>query len=203
MISSYFFLLRPCVGRLAGRPKIMKYMSDNLQNFIAYEDVEKWFSIDHDVLPTLTDFDAILDFKTNQEIKTIAIYVSPYKRLFYYFLSSLRIKEPKDFLIHKDQVTPENFSAFCEVAISKFPGYAINLTDAYQPSDTLSIHYSLEYDNLVNDMQKIPNLEKTPVDLISANQEVMDQYRMCYTDHTRGIVEQVFAKDIELRGYTF
>lgn len=195
----YHYLLRPCVGRFAGRTKLNEYLRKNLTNFINYRDVENWLDTDQTSIPSLKDIDVILDFKSSPQLKIIALYVSPYKRLFYYFLAQLKISGLQEFL-SCDKITTENFVSFWAQNKDK---YLFNLEDLYKEQDGVIIHYKLEYDTLVEDLRKIPGLELTPEDFLTENREILSHYRTVYTEEIREWVEKEFSEEIETRGYTF
>lgn len=199
----YYFFLRPCAGDMAGITKIERYLQNHLENFIYYDNVEKWFDIDPLTFPGLAEYDNILDFKGNAGIKTIALYMSPYKRVFTYFLTAMNIKEFRDFEYLSNKVTVENFTSYCEEHKSDPTGYISNLEDVYKADGDLKIHYQLEYDTLIDDVRKIPGLEKIPDAFVANYQSLINRYREFYTPQTRNLVEEIFKKDIEQRGYTF
>lgn len=196
---NYFYLLRPCVGRVAGREKLNEYLKKHLTNFIYYGDVENWFEIDQTSISSLRDIDAILDFKTSPQIKIIAFYISPYKRIFYYFLSQLKISGLQDFL-SCDKITTENFVSFWKEHKEKF---VFNLEGLYKEYDGVTIHHKLEYDTLVEDLRKIPGLESTPEDFVAEYQEILSQYKKFYTEEIKEWVEKEFSEEIQARSYTF
>ena len=196
----YYYLFRPCVGRLAGREDLIGYMRRNLNNLIFYADVEKWFDVDQTTVSSAKDIDDILDFQNTKEITLIAFYISPYKRFFYYFLSHLKIKDLQDYELFPKKITTENFVKFWNEHKDK---YVFNLADLYSEADGITIQYKLEYDTLVEDMRKIPGLESTPDTLVTDYQKVLAQYKEIYTDEIRQWVEEVCKKDIEMFGYQF
>ena len=196
----YYYLFRPCVGRLAGREDLIGYMRRNLNNLIFYADVEKWFDVDQTTVSSAKDIDDILDFQNTKEITLIAFYISPYKRFFYYFLSHLKIKDLQDYELFPKKITTENFVKFWNEHKDK---YVFNLADLYSEADGITIQYKLEYDTLVEDMRKIPGLESTPDSLVTDYQKVLAQYKEIYTDEIRQWVEEVCKKDIEMFGYQF
>lgn len=200
---TYYFLLRPCVGNLAGRTKLDKYLHANLKNLINYKSVESWFGMKPNVLPNITDYDTVLEFNKNSDIHTIALYISPYKRVFCYFLDFLGVIEPTDFAHRRNDITPEKFADFCDQNKTLLHSYLTNLTDAYTGINIPPITYELEYDTLISDMRKISGLEATPDSLILPHQQILNSYKDYYTEYTVELVKKKFAKDIELRGYTF
>lgn len=195
----YHYLLRPCVGRLAGREELNDYLRKKLPNLIFYAEVEKWFDVDQSTVPSLKDIDAILDFKNSKEITVLAFYISPYKRLFYYFLSSLKITDLQD-CETCDRITTENFVNFWKENKEKF---LFNLADLYRETDGVIIHHKLEYDTLAEDLRKIPGLESTPEDLVADYQKILNRYKEFYTEEIREWVEKEFSEEILVRGYTF
>lgn len=200
---NYYFLLKPCVGLLAGREKLSKHLIASLENFIFYENLENWFDIPPDVFTKLSEYDSILDLRNNPNINTIALFISPYKRVFYYFLIAMNVRDASDLENFSHKISPENFTLFCQQSKDRLDGYILNLTDAYQSDGDLKIRYELEYDTLVDDLRKIPGLENTPADFITENQQLLNRYREFYTPDTRELIASYFSKDIELRGYTF
>lgn len=200
---NYYFLLKPCVGYSAGRDKLVKNMSTALENFISYENLERWFDIPADSFTKLSEYDSILDLRNSPNINTIALYISPYKRVFYYFLTAMNVRDVTDLENLSHKISPENFTLFCQQSKDRLDSYLTNLTDAYQTDGDLKIHYELEYDTLVDDMRKIPGLENTPTDFVTENQRLLNRYKEFYTPETKELIASYFSKDIEQRGYTF
>lgn len=178
-------------------------MLASLENFISYENLERWFDIPTDSFTKLSEYDSILDLRNNPNINTIALYISPYKRVFYYFLTAMNVRDAKDLENFSHKISPENFTLFCQRSRDRLDSYTLNLTDAYQPDGGLKIHYELEYDTLVDDMRKIPGLENTPTDFVTENQRLLNRYKEFYTPETKELIASYFSKDIEQRGYTF
>lgn len=190
----YHYLMRPCIHDIAGREHIKELLSDNLEQFIDYRKIEDWFQVDKYRLSSMADMDSLLDFKSNN-VDVIALYVSPYKRLFSYYLATLEID---------DTASMQGFSDFYNKRNELiFEGMVTNLCEVYKETDDLYIKHKLEYDTIIDDLRKIPGLEFVPNDFIFSQRQLLDQYRTFYTEEIKEWVDKTYAKDIAAYGYTF
>lgn len=194
----YHYLMRPCITDVVGKEEIKELLSKKLDQFVDYKQIEEWFEIDKHRLSTLTDIDLLFDIKSSSNFEVIALYISPYKRFFSYYLASIT----EDDIL--SNISVQGFSDFFANRDKfVFEGMVTNLCDAYKETTDLHIKHKLEYDTLVEDLRKIPGLESTPEDFIFAQRNLLDQYRSFYTDEIREWVSDKFAKDIAAYGYTF
>lgn len=194
----YHYLMRPCIHDIAGKEKIKDVMSEYLDQFVDYRQIEDWFQFDKFTLHSLSDIDSLFDIKTNKDFKVIALYISPYKRFFSYYLASIETGNIMNSL------SKEGFINFFENRDKLLlQGIIANLSDVYEEKDGLSITYKIEFDTLVEDLRKIPNLEFVPDDFIEFERNLLNQYRSYYTDEIKDWVSTMFAKDIQTYGYTF
>lgn len=195
---NYHYLMRPCIHDIAGRENIKELLSSKLPNFIDYRNIEDWFQLDKYRLSTLSDIDELFDIKTANNFEVIALYVSPYKRFFSYYLASIKT----DDVLSK--ISVEGFSEFFYNRDELlFEGMITNLSEAYIETTDLRVKYKLEYNTLIEDLRKIPGLESVPDDFISEQRQLMDQYKSFYTEEIKEWVDATFAKDIQTYGYTF
>jgi hypothetical protein len=189
------------MGRVAGKSEVHDFMLKNADNFISYDNIEKWFGLEPSVVPSYDEIDEILDLRKTKSIKTMAIYISPYKRFFSYYLSYLDIKNLRAFNAAKDTLTTDSFETFAS-SHTEFPQMVTaQLTDLYGGKDIMD--HIIEYDSLVPDLRKALGIQTVPDDLIDEYQEILSQYRDFYTDKVRAWVEETYYKDIDLFGYKF
>ena len=194
----YRYLMRPCIHDVVGRENIKELLSSKLEHFVDYRQIEDWFQLDKYRLTTLSSIDELFDIKTTPNFEVIALYVSPYKRFFSYYLASIK----SDDVLSK--VSVEGFSEFFHHRDKLlFQGMITNLSEAYIETPYLQITHKLEYDTLVDDLRKIPGLESVPSDFMSAQRHLMDQYKLFYTKEIKEWVDATFVKDIQTYGYTF
>lgn len=194
----YHYLMRPCITDVVGKEDIKELISKNLYQFVDYKQIEDWFEIDKRKLSSLSDIDLLFDIKSSNNFEVIALYVSPYKRFFSYYLATI----PDDDIL--SNVSVQGFSDFFTNRDKLvFEGMVTNLCDAYKETTDLHIKHKVEYDTLVEDLRKIPGLESVPDDFISAQRNLLGQYRSFYTDEIREWVSDKFSKDNAAYGYTF
>ena len=189
------------MGRVTGKSEVHDFLLKNAENFISYDNIEKWFGLEPSVVPSYEEIDEILDLRKTKTIKTMAIYISPYKRFFSYYLSYLGIKNLNVFNNAKDTLTKESFESFLSKQTEYPQMVTAQLTDLYGGKDIMD--HIVEYDSLVPDLRKALGTEAIPDDLILDYQEILSQYRDFYTDDIREWVEKTYHKDIELFGYKF
>ena len=199
----YYYLFKPCIGKAAGRQVLTELLHKNAENFIYYDNIETWFELGTFSLPGIKEIDAILDLQTSPNIKLIAFLVSPYKRFFYYYLSSLNIKTIQDFDNFKDSLTVESFVDFWKNRETLSQAHTVNLADLYEDCNGIKIDYALDFDTIVQDLVKIPGLEQTPVDLFDPYQQMLAHYKTVYNDEIKEWIEKTYAKDIQVYGHTF
>jgi hypothetical protein len=159
-----------------------------------------------DGIHPITGIDDVFDLKNNNEVKTIAIKLNPYKRIVLWF----------KYVVEKgimygygniDYSSYKKFSDFVDYylsdAIPPEEGALLNMVDLYY-ADGLEPNYLLEFDTLATDIKQIPefaNVENT--DYLAQDYQDSLDYKSYYDDSTKAKVEAAYAKDFAKFGYTF
>lgn len=198
---NYYYFFRPAMGPSSGKKDIMYIFRKKLENFISYIDLGEWFNLNGIELASPLKVDEVLDLKNNPNISLILILVSPYKRAFQYYLSHLGLDHNLTIYKEHPDLTPEKFTEFL-LSGKVTESQKINVSTIYEEGG-IKIHYVVDYDNLIEDLRKIPGLEDIPDDFLAENIKVMDDYKIVYTDDARKWVEETYAKDIQTYGHTF
>ena len=201
---NYHYLMRPCITNAIGKDVLTRILKVNVENFIDFSEVEKWFDIPKDLM-ALPDVDQTLDISTNPDFDIIALYVNPYVRVFSYYLTVAGFQSSATVNEIKLEISQEEFTNFVFDGLTKgkAPNMNAPLSSLYQETDTLKIRYKIRYENILEDIKTIPGLEGVNLHTLKECVAIANIYTEYYTDETKKEVESMYKDDFEAYGYTF
>lgn len=201
---NYHYLMRPCITNAIGKDVLTRILKVNVENFIDFSEVEKWFDIPKDLM-ALPDVDQTLDISTNPDFDIIALYVNPYVRVFSYYLTVAGFQSSATVNEIKLEISQEEFTNFVFDGLTKGKAANMNapLSSLYQETDTLKIRYKIRYENILEDIKTIPGLEGVNLHTLEECVAIANIYTEYYTDETKKEVESMYKDDFEAYGYTF
>jgi hypothetical protein len=153
----------------------------------------------------LADIDESMNLVEN-DIKTFAIKINPYKRIYLWYLDAVNIVHP-DWVVDFTSLKGD-FPRFVEeylTVIPEFPKTYYDVQNSYPLyyGDTVEVDYLIEFDNFLEDVKQIPEFSTDTINYLQQAQDDVSDYKDYYTDAAKAKVAEVFAIDIENYGYTF
>jgi len=212
---NYHLFIRPTLYDDRLQEMIGNYLKTNISNHIQHKDLVTWFSLEPRKLTSISDIDTFFDLKDNAELKTVALVMNPYIRVFlsyiiYMNFYILKTDIPLEQLAEhvKKNLQPINLDDLEKNsnAFKTDPTVlsSTNQVDLYESSEFKPDIY-LRFESIAEDLKQIDDLkERTDTNIFDTLYQVTDMYRDFFVDDgVRQMVETTFAKDFARYGYTF
>ena len=212
---NYHLFIRPTLYNDHLEEIIGNYLKTNISNYIQNKDLVTWFSLEPRKLTSISDIDAFFDLKDNAELKTVALVMNPYVRMFLAYITYINF-----YILNTDipveqlmEHVKKNFQPIImddlEKIMNEFKtdpavlSYT-NQVDLYESSEFKPDIY-LRFESIAEDLKQIDDLkERTDTNIFDTLYQVTDMYRDFFVDDSvRQLIEITFAKDFARYGYAF
>jgi hypothetical protein len=159
---------------------------------------------------SLSEINDIFDLSDTQ-FKTIAVRISPYKRIVLAYLKSMNPEVDAERKLgpnYVDYTGCTNLTEFLAIYLNPenpmYDSHSLNVSPYYASVNNISVSYMLDFDTFSTDVKTISefaNIEN--VDYLAEAQAACANYKQMYTEADKAKVAEVFAIDIAAWNYTF
>jgi hypothetical protein len=212
---NYYLFIRPTLYDDRLQEMIGNYLKTNISRNIQHKDLVTWFSLEPRKLTSISDIDTFFDLKDNAELKTVALVMNPYIRVFlsyiiYMNFYILKTDIPLEQLAEhaKKNLQPINLDDL-EKNLNAFKTDPTVLSytdqvDLYESTEFKPDIY-LRFESIAEDLKQIDDLkERTDTNIFDTLYQVTNMYRDFFVDDSvRQLIEITFAKDFARYGYAF
>lgn len=176
----------------------------HLEYFITADDL-----LGQDDIHPVSEIHDIFDL-TNEEFKTIALLINPYKRMVLFYNNRIKPEVDAQFKLgpnYVDYTGCATFSEFLALYLDPSnPNYSSHNSVIVAPflEGLIDVSYELDFDNFNTDIRSVPEFATVEnVDFLAEAHAACADYKELYTDADKAKVAEVFATDIAKWNYTF